>query len=68
MRWVLALQLQLGAREKLADNLRTLKLTGESTDNLGYTPLLDHLQIDGSLSSVGTATLRDRLIQALAGP
>jgi hypothetical protein len=64
----LALQLQLGAREKLADNLRTLKLTGESTDNLGYTPLLDHLQIDGSLSSVGTAMLRDRLIQALAGP
>lgn len=63
----LALQLQLGARDKLAENLRTLKLTGESTDSLGYTPLLENLQIDGSLSSVGTAMLRDRLMQALAG-
>jgi hypothetical protein len=63
----LSLQLQLGAREKLAENLRTLKLTGEIADNLGYTPLLENLQIDGSLSSLGATMLRDRLIQALAG-
>jgi hypothetical protein len=47
--------------------LRTLKLTGEIADNLGYTPLLENLQIDGSLSSLGATMLRDRLIQALAG-
>lgn len=63
----LALQLQLGARDRLADNLRTLKLTGDRPDNLGYTPLLDNLQIDGTLLSVGTTMLKDRLIQALAG-
>lgn len=63
----LALQLQLGARDKLAENLRTLKLTGDRADNLGYTPLLENFQIDGSLSALGTTMLRDRLMQALAG-
>ncbi|HEY0967603.1 MAG TPA: hypothetical protein VGD88_09450 [Opitutaceae bacterium] len=63
----LALQLQLGARDKLAENLKVLKLTADRADTLGYTPLLDNLQIDGTLSAFGTTMLKDRLVQALAG-
>ncbi|GAB1489040.1 hypothetical protein MASR2M8_14920 [Opitutaceae bacterium] len=63
----LALQLQLGARDKLAENLRVLKLAGDRADTLGYTPLLDNLQIDGTLAAVGTTMLKERLIQALVG-
>lgn len=63
----LALQLQLGARDRLAENLRVLKLLGEQNDALGYAPLLETLTLDGTLAAVGTSKFRDLLARALAG-
>ncbi len=63
----LSLQLQLGARDRLADHLRTLHLLGEQTDPLGYAPLVERLILDGSLSAIGTSQLKNLLVKALNG-
>jgi hypothetical protein len=63
----LSLRLQLGARDPLAGNLRTLKLLTDEIDALGYTPLSENLVLDGSLENIGTSRLRDLLVRALNG-
>ncbi len=63
----LSLRLQLGARDRLAGNLRTLKLLADQTDALGYEPLVENLILDGTLENIGTSRLRDLLVRALNG-
>ncbi len=63
----LSLRLQLGARDALAGNLRTLKLLADETDALGYAPLTENLVLDGSLENIGTTRLRELLLRALNG-
>jgi len=63
----LSLNLQLGARDRLAGQLRTLKLLAEQTDALGYSPLVENLVLDGSLENIGTNRFRELLVQALNG-
>lgn len=63
----LSLRLQLGARDRLAGNLRTLKLLADQADALGYAPLVENLVLDGSLENIGTSRLRDLLVRALNG-
>ncbi|HEY0943772.1 MAG TPA: hypothetical protein VGD81_00835, partial [Opitutaceae bacterium] len=61
----LLVNLQLGAREQLAENLRTLKLLGESSDPLGYAPLIEQLRFDGSVQAIGVSQLQNLLNRAL---
>lgn len=63
----LSLRLQLGARDSLAGHLRVLKLLAERPDPLGYSPLVESLELDGSLDNIGTSRFRDLLVQALNG-
>lgn len=63
----LSLRLQLGARDRLAGNLRTLKLLADQADALGYEPLVENLVLDGTLENIGTSRLRDLLVRALNG-
>lgn len=62
----LLVNLQLGARDQLAENLRTLKLLGETSDPLGYAPLVEQLRLDGSVQSIGVSQLQGLLNRALA--
>jgi len=63
----LAINLQLGARDALAANLRTLRLlgTGEG-DELGYLPLVEPIKLDGTLQSIGTSQLQHLIDRAIA--
>ncbi len=63
----LVVDLQLGARDQLAGNLRTLRLLGEGAgDDLGYLPLVEPIRLDGTLQSVGTAQLQRLIDRAIA--
>ncbi len=50
----LLLNLQLGAKDKFAADLRTLKLLSDKPDKLGYAAMSEVLTLDGSLQSIGT--------------
>jgi hypothetical protein len=65
MQQPLLLNLQLGAKDKLAADLRTLKLIGEKTDASGYVFLAEDLKLDGSLQAVGTKQLSGLIERAL---
>lgn len=65
MQQPLLLNLQLGAKDKLADDLRTLKLIGEKTDTSGYSFLAEDLKLDGSLQAVGTKQISGLIERAL---
>jgi hypothetical protein len=63
----LAVDLQMGARDQLAGNLRTLRLLGDGAgDDLGYLPLVEPIKLDGTLQSVGTAQLQRLIDRAIA--
>ena len=61
----LLLSLQLGARDKLATDLRTLKLIEGKADKTGYASLVEELTFDGSLQAVGTSQLSNLINRAL---
>lgn len=61
----LLMTLQLGAKDKFAADLRTLKLLGEKTDATGYSFLAEDLKLDGSLQAIGTKQITDLLTRAL---
>ncbi|MFA6287959.1 MAG: hypothetical protein WC661_11300 [Opitutaceae bacterium] len=63
----LAINLQLGARDRLAANLRTLRLLGAGAgDELGYLPLVEPIKLDGTLQSIGTSQLQHLIDRAIA--
>jgi len=67
MRQPLAINLQLGARDQFADNLRTLRLLGNApADAQGYAPLVEPIQLDGTLQSIGTSQLQALIDRAIA--
>ena len=61
IRQPLLIDLQLSARDQLADNLRALNLIESAADSLGYFPISEPIKLDGTLQSIGTSQL-DRLI------
>jgi hypothetical protein len=61
LRQPLLLTLQLGAKQRLADNLYTLKLLAPTTDPLAYAPLTEALTFDGTLQAIGTKQLDNLL-------
>jgi hypothetical protein len=65
MQQPLLLNLQLGAKDKLADDLRSLKLIGDKTDAAGYSFLAEDLKLDGSLQAVGTKQISGLIERAL---
>ncbi|HEY8933354.1 MAG TPA: hypothetical protein VIM44_08590, partial [Rariglobus sp.] len=65
LRQPLLLTLKLGARDQLAENLRTLKLISGQPDKEGYFALVEDVKLDGSLQSIGTSQLSAMLKRAL---
>lgn len=63
----LELKLQLGARGKLAENMKKASLLGETQDNLGYTAFALPVQVGGSLADPDIAELKRELLKAAAG-
>jgi hypothetical protein len=61
----LLLSLQLAAKGKLGDDLRTLKLIEGTADDGGYAALVEKLTFDGSLQAVGTSQLSNLINRAL---
>ena len=66
MQQPLLVNLQLGAKGELADDLRTLKLIESAPDAQGYAPLSEPITLDGSLQSIGTSQLNKLLDRALS--
>ena len=66
IRQPLLIDLQLSARDQLADNLRALKLIEGAADSLGYFPLAEPIKLDGTLQSIGTSQLDNLINRALA--
>ncbi|CAM2835447.1 AsmA family protein [Rariglobus hedericola] len=66
MQQPLLVNLQVGAKDKLAADLRTLKLIEGQPDKLGYSPLVEELKLDGSLQAIGTSQLQRLLDRAMA--
>ena len=63
----LAINLQLGAQDRLADAFRTLRLLGAGgADELGYLPLVEPIKLDGTLQSIGTSQLQGLIDRAMA--
>ena len=65
MKQPLLVNLNLGAKDKLATDLRALKLIGAKEDKLGYASMKEDLKLDGSLQSIGTKQLTDLIQDAL---
>ncbi len=62
----LLVNLQIGARDQLADSFRQLRLLGAGgPDGLGYVPLSEPIQLDGTLQSIGTAQLQRLIYNAI---
>jgi hypothetical protein len=59
------MDLQLGAKNKLAEDLRTLKLADVKEDKLGYVSMTETIMLDGSLESIGTKQLEKLIRDAL---
>ncbi len=63
----LVINLQIGARDQLADSLNTLRLLRtDAADALGYLPLVEPIKLDGTLQSIGTSQLQSLLDRAIA--
>ncbi|MBW8782723.1 MAG: hypothetical protein JF599_12680 [Verrucomicrobia bacterium] len=63
----LHVDLQLGAREQLAENLRTINLIkGDDKDALGYAPMVEPIKLEGSLQAIGNEQLKHLLDLMLA--
>ena len=63
----LQIDLQIGARDQLADSFRQLRLLGAGgADALGYVPLSEPIQLDGTLQSIGTEQLQRMIYNAIA--
>lgn len=60
----LSLDLQLGARGKLADLLRRARLLEERQDNLGYFAFSAPIKIGGTLGQTDTSDLRNALLSS----
>ena len=65
MQQPLLLSLQLAAKGKLGDDLRTLKLIDSKADTSNYAALVEKLTFDGSLQAVGTSQLSNLINRAL---
>ncbi|MDF3056022.1 MAG: hypothetical protein K0R17_237 [Rariglobus sp.] len=65
MRQPLLVNLQLGARDKLAANLRTLNLIEGQEDKKGYAAMTDGLRLDGSLQAIGTKQIENLIYDAI---
>lgn len=65
MQQPLLLNLKLGAADKLAADLRTLKLINDKADTTGYSSLVEDVILDGSLQSIGTKQLSSLIERAL---
>lgn len=65
MQQPLLLTLQLAAKGKLGDDLRTLKLIDAKADAGGFASLVEKLTFDGSLQAVGTSQLNNLINRAL---
>lgn len=65
MRQPLLLNLKLGAADKLASDLRTLKLVSGNADANGFFSLVEDVVLDGSLQAVGTKQLEKMISDAL---
>lgn len=63
----LQLRLQLAAREGMAARLRTLNLLRQQPDALGYLPMIEDFQLQGSLDNITTQQLGSLLGRALSG-
>ena len=58
----LDLELNLGARGKLADLLKRAKLLEETQDNLGYASFITPIKIGGTLAKTDASQLRDAIL------
>ncbi len=65
LRQPLLVNMRLGAKNKLAADLRTLDLIGEKDDRDGYAAMTEKLVLDGSLESIGTKQIEDLIRDAL---
>ncbi|MFA6959781.1 MAG: hypothetical protein WC205_03405 [Opitutaceae bacterium] len=61
----LLLTLKLGARDQLADGLRSLNLLNTEPDKEGYFAMTEDLKLDGTLQAVGTSHLSALLKRAI---
>lgn len=62
----LHMRLQLAAREAMAAHLGTLNLLRREPDALGYLPMIEDFQLQGSLENVTTRQLESLLTRALS--
>jgi hypothetical protein len=63
----LHVDLQLGAREQLAENLRTINLIkGDAKDALGYAPMVEPIKLEGSLQAIANTQLEHLIDLMLA--
>lgn len=62
----LKLDLQLAAHDQFAAALKTLGLAADEPDSLGYFPMKQTVQLDGSLEKIGTAKLSSLIMNQLA--
>ena len=65
MQQPLLVNLQLGAKDQLAADFRTLKLIEGNADKQGYAVLVEDVKLDGSLQSIGTSQLSGLINRAL---
>lgn len=63
-----AITLRLAARDELAGYLQQLNLVRDEADSLGYRPMLQDLQLDGSLARLDTARIQRLLMKAAGLP
>lgn len=66
MQQPLLLNLKLGAADKLAADLRTLKLIEGKADKDGYSALAEDLVLDGTLQAIGTKQLSGLIERAMS--
>ncbi|MEO6569729.1 MAG: AsmA family protein, partial [Opitutaceae bacterium] len=62
----LDLQLQLGVRGKLAEQVKRASLLGEAQDSLGYVAFAFPVRVGGSLSNPDVSDLKRELVKAAA--
>ena len=64
-RMPLELRLSLSAREGMANNLGTLNLLRNEPDTLGYLPMVQPLELSGTLMEISTAQIQSLLGRAI---
>lgn len=60
----LSVQLNLGARGKLADALKRARLLESTQDNLGYAAFIAPIKVGGTLAKTDTTDLRNTLVNS----